>query len=51
MADALEALVQERDEGAWSDERYAEFLAMKQEIDGVRPRCRLACTRPQPPVG
>jgi hypothetical protein len=36
MADALEALIQERDEGAWSDERYAEFLGMKQEIDAIK---------------
>lgn len=36
MADALEALIQERDEGACSDERYAEFLAMKQEIDAIK---------------
>jgi hypothetical protein len=36
MADALEALIEERGDGASSDERFTEFTAMKQEIDEIK---------------
>jgi hypothetical protein len=36
MADALEALIEERGEGASSDERFTEFIMMKQEIDEIK---------------
>lgn len=36
MADALEALIEERGEGASSDERFTEFTTMKQEIDEIK---------------
>jgi hypothetical protein len=36
MADALEALIEERGEGASSDERFREFTTMKQEIDEIK---------------
>jgi hypothetical protein len=36
MADALEALIEERDEGVADDERFQEFTKMKQEIDELK---------------
>jgi hypothetical protein len=36
MADALEALIEERGDGASSDERFTEFIMMKQEIDEIK---------------
>jgi len=36
MADALEALIEERDEGAANDERFQKFTKMKQEIDELK---------------
>jgi hypothetical protein len=36
MADALEALIEERGQGASSDERFREFTRMKQEIDEIK---------------
>lgn len=36
MADALEALIEERGDGASSDERFTEFTTMKQEIDEIK---------------
>jgi hypothetical protein len=36
MADALEALIDERGDGAPSDQRFTEFITMKQEIDEIK---------------
>jgi hypothetical protein len=36
MADALEALIEERGDGTSSDERFTEFITMKQEIDEIK---------------
>lgn len=36
MADALEALIEERSDSAAADERLTEFTTMKQEIDEVK---------------
>jgi hypothetical protein len=36
MADALEALIEERGEEASSDQRFTEFIMMKQEIDEIK---------------
>ena len=36
MADALQALIDERGEGASSDPRFTEFATMKQEIDELK---------------
>jgi hypothetical protein len=36
MADALEALIEERGEGASRDERFMAFTTMKQEIDEIK---------------
>jgi capsular polysaccharide biosynthesis protein len=36
MADALQALIEERGEGAPDDDRFKEFTRMKQEIDEIK---------------
>ena len=36
MADALQALIEERGEDASSDQRFKEFIEMKQEIDDIK---------------
>jgi hypothetical protein len=36
MADALEALIEEHGERASSDQRFTEFIMMKQEIDEIK---------------
>jgi hypothetical protein len=36
MADALEALIEERGEGTSSDQRFTEFTTVKQEIDEIK---------------
>jgi hypothetical protein len=36
MADALEALIEERGEAAPSDERFTEFTTMKNEVDEIK---------------
>jgi hypothetical protein len=36
MADALQALIEERGEDASSDQRIKEFVKMKREIDAIK---------------
>jgi len=36
MADALQALIEERGDGASSDRRFTEFTTMKREIDEIK---------------
>jgi hypothetical protein len=36
MADALEALIEERGQDGSSDERFKEFITMKREIDEIK---------------
>ena len=36
MADALQALIEERGEDASSDRRFKEFIKMKQQIDDIK---------------
>jgi hypothetical protein len=36
MADALQALIEDRGQGAPDDDRFKEFTRMKQEIDEIK---------------